>query len=864
MSAAVCLKAARPGSFAAGVTFAALLLALCALLTPPAYAQLLPGAGSQDAQRGEPPAGPAATRTEPAAIPVERIPARMEQARDLARRATEAARPQAEIDAMRAQMPAISAQVERYREEALDAGRARDMRGLEVALEQVGSLRRTIGGWQAALSQRAEALSGWREELSLALRSWILTEADVRERELPAEVLAGSRNIQAVLREAARRLGERQEEILVLQSTVDNWLSIVDERQAVIQLELAQARLDLLRAEHSPLWLSPAPRLAFAASRDAWRADWRMLRDYLRVQQGTAWLHVALVVFLLAGFASLARKVRDWTEAKPDLAPSLAVFRHPLAAALILAILAWPWLYRDAPAVLRDLFGVLLILPLLRVLPMVVTPSLRNALYLLAGLYLLVRLNSLLGAGTALERWSLLLITAAAAATVAWIFRPGGPAEKLEAGRWWRASRLVARLSLLVLAVALLANIGGFVSLSGLLINAVVSSAFAAIVLFAGVIVTRAAIIALFQTTFMQRLNLVRWHSAGVDYWVMRILPLIALVVWLLATVRMFRVEDVVGGVLSAILFSSATIGTVEISLADVLGFGLAIWIGVLVSRFLRFVLTVDVYPRVTLPRGIAATVSMLVNYLVLGIAFVLAVAAAGIQLDRFALIVGALSVGIGFGLQNIVNNFVSGLILAFERPVQSGDTVQFSSMFGRVTRIGVRSSTVRTFDGAEVIVPNANLISNEVTNWTLSDMRRRMEILVGVAYGSNPRKVMELLHNVARADERLLENPGPSVLFLGFGDSSLDFSLRAWTDDFDNFITIKSDLTVAVHDAICAAGIEIPFPQRDLHLRSVDPQAVARIGAVQSPPVGSSGTATSESSDPGGAGGAAGGSAAS
>jgi potassium-dependent mechanosensitive channel len=270
------------------------------------------------------------------------------------------------------------------------------------------------------------------------------------------------------------------------------------------------------------------------------------------------------------------------------------------------------------------------------------------------------------------------------------------------------------------------------------------------------------------------------------------------------------------------------------------------------------------VYPRVTLPRGVAATVSMLINYLVLGIAFVLAVAAAGIQLDRFALIVGALSVGIGFGLQNIVNNFVSGLILAFERPIQSGDTVQFSTMFGRVTRIGVRSSTVRTFDGAEVIVPNANLISNEVTNWTLSDYRRRMEILVGVAYGTNPRRVMELLQNVARADERLLDNPAPNVLFLGFGNSSLDFSLRAWTDDFDHFITIKSDLTVAVHDAIYAAGIEIPFPQRDLHLRSVDPQAVARIGAVQSPPVGSSGTATSGSSDAGRGGGASGGGTAS
>jgi small-conductance mechanosensitive channel len=155
-----------------------------------------------------------------------------------------------------------------------------------------------------------------------------------------------------------------------------------------------------------------------------------------------------------------------------------------------------------------------------------------------------------------------------------------------------------------------------------------------------------------------------------------------------------------------------------------------------------------------------------------------------------------------------------------------------------------VLTSTVRTFDGAEVIVPNANLISNQVTNWTLSDQRRRMEILVGVAYGTNPHKVLELLLEVARRNDRLLTEPAPSALFLGFGDSSLDFSLRAWSDDFNNYLEIKSELTLAIHDALYAAGFEIPFPQRDLHLRTVDPQAVARIGAVQSPPVGEDGGA--------------------
>ncbi len=186
---------------------------------------------------------------------------------------------------------------------------------------------------------------------------------------------------------------------------------------------------------------------------------------------------------------------------------------------------------------------------------------------------------------------------------------------------------------------------------------------------------------------------------------------------------------------------------------------------------------------------------------------------------------IGGLGVGIGFGLQNVVNNFVSGLILLFERPIQAGDTITVGTVMGEVKRIGIRASIVRDFDGAEVLVPNANLLSEMVINWTLSDRRRRMEILVGVAYGTDPRRVLELLRGVVEGEERLLKDPAPSVQFLEFGESSLDFRVRAWTDDFDNFWDLRSDLIVQLDRAILDAGIHIPFPQRDLHVRSIDPQ---------------------------------------
>ncbi|MFV2073739.1 MAG: mechanosensitive ion channel family protein [Thermoanaerobaculales bacterium] len=245
------------------------------------------------------------------------------------------------------------------------------------------------------------------------------------------------------------------------------------------------------------------------------------------------------------------------------------------------------------------------------------------------------------------------------------------------------------------------------------------------------------------------------------------------------------------------------------------------VWLSFKISRLLRFVLDTDVMPHLDLPRGVSGAVDRLTHYVVIIIGLVIAAAAAGLDFGRITLTVGALGAGVGFGLQNIVNNFVSGLILLFERPIRVGDKVQVGQLMGRVTRIGMRASIVRTFQGAEVIVPNANLISTEVINWTLSDDRRRVEIPVGVAYGTDPARVIEVFVEVAAAHEEVLEAPPPKAIFTGFGASSLDFELRAWTRG--NFVAVSSDLRIGISRALAKEGIEIPFSQQDLHLRTVD-----------------------------------------
>jgi small-conductance mechanosensitive channel len=210
----------------------------------------------------------------------------------------------------------------------------------------------------------------------------------------------------------------------------------------------------------------------------------------------------------------------------------------------------------------------------------------------------------------------------------------------------------------------------------------------------------------------------------------------------------------------------------------------------------------------------------------------IIAVAALGFEISQFAILAGAVGLGVGFGLQNIINNFISGIILLFERPVKIGDMIQIGDQQGSLNRIGLRASVLRKVDGSDVIVPNSHLISEEVVNWTMSDQRRRIDISIGVAYGTDPRAVIELLTKSVVGMEYVLTDPGPRTLFVGFGDTSIDFEVRAWTDNTDEWVQLRSNMVTAIYDALNEAGIEIPYPQRDFHLRSVDDDASEKFKA--------------------------------
>jgi potassium-dependent mechanosensitive channel len=259
-----------------------------------------------------------------------------------------------------------------------------------------------------------------------------------------------------------------------------------------------------------------------------------------------------------------------------------------------------------------------------------------------------------------------------------------------------------------------------------------------------------------------------------------------------------------------ATLNVNLVIGSITISPGRILAFFITVWAAFLVSRFLRFLLEEDVYHRFHLARGIPYAISTMLHYVILLVGFVTALGALGIDLTKITILAGAFTVGVGFGLQNIFNNFVSGIILLFERPIKIGDAIEVGGNVGEVQHIGIRASVIRTAEGSEIIVPNGLLISGQVTNWTFSDRRRAIEVSVSVAGGTDLERVTELLKDVAVGQSGVAKEPAPQVYVVSVTAAGIAFQLRAWTDRYQDFAQVRSDLAIAVNDALVRNKIAI------------------------------------------------------
>jgi small-conductance mechanosensitive channel len=283
-----------------------------------------------------------------------------------------------------------------------------------------------------------------------------------------------------------------------------------------------------------------------------------------------------------------------------------------------------------------------------------------------------------------------------------------------------------------------------------------------------------------------------------------------------------FQPGDIQAWVYKAV--TGIRIGSFTLSFTGIFWGILVFVLGYFLTRWFQGWLDGSVMARGKVDAGVRNSIRTVVGYAGLAIAVLMGVSAAGIDLSNFALIAGGLSLGIGFGLQNVVSNFVSGLILLAERPFKAGDWIVAGPVSGTVKKISVRATEIETFQRQTVILPNSDLINSAVGNWTHRNKLGRIEIPVGVGYGSDAKRVHEILLEIASNHPLVLKNPEPFVLFSAFGDSSLDFEVRVFLADVSNGVIVQNDVRFAILEAFARENIEIPFPQRDVHLKREPP----------------------------------------
>ena len=596
-----------------------------------------------------------------------------------------------------------------------------------------------------------------------------MTAAAAKDSQAPPQILAQIEETLTAINAAQASLEPQRTALLNLQLGVAHDESRCGGVLALMANAEHTAMGGVLARENPPVWNSDL----WAQTRTAIPAHVRRIvsafrddiHDYLHDPTAGMPGHVILFAVLTVLFVAARHRVRQWTAMGIEVPARTKVFDRPYAAALAGAMLVATSPASTVPSGLKGLFEILAVVAMIRVSLPLIPPSLGRALYGLGVLFAVDAARQSFVGTPLVDQVCLIFESLGGIILVAWS-RAFGDLHRITLGHRNLAQlpilRFVVGLVLALLAIAALASTLGYLPLARLLTPGLLAMSTLALGLYATFQVASGVVDYVLRVRPMTSLHMVQHHRDLLERRVCRLLAWVAVIVWLGRSLEYLGFLKPVLSSGQAILTARLERGSISVSLEEVLAFLLAIWAAYLLSKFIRFALEEDVHPRTHTSPGLSYAVSTLLHYVLLALGFIVGLGFLGVDLTKVTVLLSAFGVGIGFGLQSVVNNFASGLILLIERPVNSGDTVEIGGLSGKVRHIGIRATIVRTSDGADTIVPNSQLVSEKVVNWTLSDRLRRIRLPVGVNYGAPPDEVIQLLVAVASAHPGVLQNPEP------------------------------------------------------------------------------------------------------
>ena len=679
--------------------------------------------------------------------------------------------------------------------------------------------------WKVGVNAKISQIENNISDLDFRKSVWELTRKQSITANDPEQLVARISKIINEIEEMKLKFMSYRREMIIREDNISDLIYIADDIQEEVSQLQQHLRDNLFVADKPSLWnvefstseiFPVAPRLL-----KAWHENAKTVKNFSKsINYFYILLVIVLVVLLFLLLIQRFRKL-DLTESDPNFViVKRILYEHPYSALTFIILTLFVVFLTNMPLIMIGIVGTALLFFALKFLPKIVGSEGNMIVKIVLILYILNLFEIVFWY---FGNYARLYITAESIVALVLIFRYGleGTVRiRKNAPPFVKTFKVISLILFLLFSVAFFSNLFGYENMAVLTLKIGVKTAAIVVIIFSVHAILRTIILA---TVEVGRNSNFRVMSGHWDSFQTRSIQLINVIAFVFLVKFMFQTMEIYRSSMDWLLDflqHEWVIGTLDISIGGILNMILILLITYALTGFVKAVIKDEFLERTNLPKGVPAAISVTIQYFIVTLGVIMALSVAGIELGEFGLLAGALGVGIGFGLQNIVNNFISGLILVYEQPVNVGDTIEVENLMGTVKRIGIRSSNVRTYDGAEVVVPNGNLISNQLINWTLSDNKRRVELKVGAAYGSDPNVILELLKKVAMDHEDVLKDPEPRALFKEFGDSSLNFRLLFWVP-FEKGIGAKSDIAIGVYNIFAENNVQIPFPQVDLHVKN-------------------------------------------
>ncbi|MFD2202029.1 mechanosensitive ion channel family protein [Shivajiella indica] len=694
----------------------------------------------------------------------------------------------------------------------------RYINALENWLESI-KLNTTNGEKQ--ISNRVDQLFAVRMKLD-SIMQHSLMRVNLRDTTLLPEYQRTISSLKNNVNKTDSVLNHQRLEAANYQSRTFNILVKINEIEERMHVQKRALEKALFQKETNFIWeprdFPKTERLIFIFS-DSFKFNVSIIRNYINRHIGLTIFLLVVVLGLYYWIASNLKKIRSQKEfASLILGRLRYIHNYPLLASLLVVLAIAPFFYTNPPI---SFFALILIILVSITGIFIKTRIGKNSfkIWLLLYFIFLISLASNLYWEVAYqERWHLLFLNLFGI-YVGWKILKLRQIEEEDLPPY---IKILARIYIFSCSLSLFANILGRFSLAKMIGVTGTLSLMHAISLIVFIIIIKEIIYVLIEVS---RKNEAEFTSV-IDFYdiqkrITSLFSYLAIAIWGYYFLESLGILESVLSEIGAFLTAQRNILNATFTFAQIAVFVLIIYIATFLANTISYIASIKDEQNTTAIRNKKLGSSiLLIRLSILIVGFLIAIAASGIPLDKIAIVLGALSVGIGFGLQTIVNNLVSGIILAFEKPVQIGDTVQVGTIEGIVKDIGIRASKIKNWDGAEVIIPNGDLLAQHLTNWTLSDKQRRVELIIGVSYNADMDLVTKLIQDELKA-EGILNAPPSRVFLQGFADNSVNFRVLFWVEDIDVWVSIRDQVMRGIFKAFKENQVEIPFPQRDLHIKS-------------------------------------------